>query len=48
MTDLPQILIMELGRTTGMLIAWFLDFKLSKKAEIVIYDRAWVNGGNSY
>ena len=28
-TDLPQILIWELGKPTGMFLAWFVDFKLS-------------------
>jgi len=29
MTHLPQILIVELGRTTGMFLAWFRHSKFS-------------------
>ena len=29
LTNMSQILIGELGRTTGMLLVWFLNFKLS-------------------
>ena len=29
-TDLPQILIGQLGMTTGMFLAWFKDSKLSE------------------
>ena len=28
-TDLPQIIIRELGRTSGMFLAWFKSSKLS-------------------
>ena len=49
LTDLPQILIGELGRTTGMFLACW-EFKFSgsilkgKTAKIVIYDQALVTG----
>ena len=51
MTDLPQILI---GRTTGMILAWFWDSKLTGKivigkiGKIVISDQARINGGSIY
>ena len=42
---LPQILIWELGKTTGMLLTRLSDSKLSGKiAKIVINDHARVNG----
>ena len=48
LTDLPQIMIGELGNK-GMLLPWFWDSKLSENiAKIVIYDQARVNGGNDY
>ena len=33
-TDLPQIVIRELGRATGMFLDWFVDSKLSGTEEI--------------
>ena len=52
MTDLPQILIGDLRRITGMFLAWFLDSKLSGStftiAKIVIKHQARLNGGSNY
>ena len=49
MTDLPQILIGELGRTMGMFLAWVWMGRLLKGniAKVVIYDQARVIGGNN-
>ena len=51
MTDLLNILIWELGRTTVMFLAWFWDSELSGPrllAKIVICDQARVSCGSNY
>ena len=53
-TDLPQILLGELEKTTGMFLTWFSDSKLStstfikKISKIVIEDQARIYGGSKY
>jgi len=54
LTDLPQILIGELGRTKELFFANFCliscvgQLLKGKKANTVIYDQARVNGGSNY
>ena len=53
-TELPQILIREIGRTTGMFFVWFWDSKLSGSTLIakifftgkIVQFR--INGGSNY
>ena len=51
---MPQILIGELGRTTGMFylgfefLSWVGRLLFGKIIKIVIYDQARVNGGSNY
>ena len=53
-TDLPQILILELGRTTEKFLLLFLILSWvgppiqRKIVEILIYDQERVNGGSNY
>ena len=52
MTDLPQLLIGEFERITGIFLACFEILNLvgrflsGKIAKIVIYDQVRINGGN--
>ena len=55
LTELSQIMIGELGRTTEIKLAWFKDSKLSgfillkeKISKFVIYDQARVNVGSNW